>query len=262
MSIKQRLVFIILIIIILPNCLKIKPKTKIEKCTDELKENRNLWIKYYNSGSDKISKLYIKDGALFTENSMTSGNENVSNFLLNKNKLNIKSFKTEKIILHDLNNILELGFLETDDFDKIYYLTAWNKINGFWLRELDVLYPKNNVIQNTNKINLARLNWVEMLKAHDIIDLVDCLYLKNSIYFYNGKINHGRENVVKAFIESGMAEENFNMNLHPIDVLLIQEKVAFESGEYLINNQTKGHYLLVWNKDEDDSWKIVLDFNF
>jgi ketosteroid isomerase-like protein len=108
-----------------------------------------------------------------------------------------------------------------------------------------------------NRLQKRRQEWIKLCNEHNAANLVTNLYLPDAIYFNHKPLIIGRENLTKAY--SYMNDTNYSLKLEPLHVEVVSNEFAFEIGQ--CSGAYQGKYLLVWKKNENDQWFIIVDSN-
>ena len=124
--------------------------------------------------------------------------------------------------------------------------------------EFLVVYEKEDTNEDLSSIDAARANWMKLCNAHQADNLVSNLYHKEAYYYNRGRLLKGTKAITSEY--SYMNSPTYSLQLTPKQVILVNANIAYElgrcSGSYPLP------YLLVWQKQPDATWKILLDSNF
>jgi len=177
----------------------------------------------------------------------------------------VKKASTLHYVTDKNRNILEVGTLKSKLKNKFAYVTAWHNEDGKLKKEVHLIYPISDAFFTASKkgifdsdIDQARNLWTEFSNSHMPSKLLKILYKKDALYFNQGKLYRGFKEINPKY--AYMSNQNWKINLYPEKVLQISETSALEIGHYVSNG--KGHYILVWERDEKGTWKVAFDFNF
>ena len=158
-----------------------------------------------------------------------------------------------------------MGTLKTKSKNNFGYVTAWHNENGKLKKEVHLIFPTNEAFFTASKkgifdsdIDQARNLWVEFSNSHMPSKLLKILYTKDALYFNQGKLYKGFKEIDPKY--GYMSNQNWQIKLYPDKVLQISETSALEIGHYVSNG--KGHYILVWEKNQKGMWRVSFDFNF
>ena len=155
----------------------------------------------------------------------------------------------------------EIGKLRLPN-DEIYLsLTAWSKYNdGPARKEVEYIDPYDGNLEKMNlrPIHAKRKNWVDYSNDHNPEKLVESTYHRNGYYLSSGRIRMGADKIIEAY--QYMKRPNWSIELIPQHIHPVHENLIYEVGRY--ESTGTGSYLLIWTKDDQGDWKILLDFNF
>lgn len=206
---------------------------------------------------------FTPDGALFTNGKIYQDAWEIKN-LLDAAELNnrmVLSRATLQKLPHDSTHYYEIGHYKSMEagINQFAFIIAWEKLGTEWLKELEVLYPAHdNPKGNPFLISKARDEWMFFSNDHNPEGLVNEVYATDAVYFNNGTIYTGRQSITQKY--QYMAKPSWQIKLSPEKVLAVRDDIYFEIGSY--QSSGHGHYLLVWEKQNQDSWQAILDFNF
>lgn len=144
--------------------------------------------------------------------------------------------------------------------DVFEYLVSWQKVGDAWLRELEMLSRKtsDNAVQNA--INIKRELFSEIInEEHDVKELVETMYDREAYYYNRGNLIQGHEAIINTYFF--MAKSDFNIILHSDLITQVNSDIAYEIGTWF-SGGGQGKYILVWKKQVDMNWKILLDSNY
>ena len=163
-----------------------------------------------------------------------------------------------KQVMHDSLRYFDIGLIKNKDKDYHAYLTGW-KNQRAWQKDIEVIYPYDEEANIPDMaIAEARELWEKRSNSHDVRALIEQSYTSDAIYFSNGKLDEGTEAIIKRY--DYMSNPNWQISLTPIQMLAVQEDIVFEIGQY--NSGGIGHYIIIWEKDENNIWKVRMDYNF
>ena len=235
--------------------------------TNKLEEGRNCWIHAFNSRSNDIHTLYIKPSGLLFNDLFLFGQEKVAERLLQAT-LTIEAIHVLGVFKNDEKDYIEIGYYDTPGSEEktLYYITAWHNVSLLkdepqWRRELDVMYPQKGESTDVAPLDVARRRWEERAMKRDFLALVQHLYSEDATYFNSGRADTGHQAIAARFSDI-MVDTGFSIELKPKHVVLVQPEYAFEIGYYTTGGGHSAHYALVWKQQPDESWKVILDFNF
>ncbi|MFT5382758.1 MAG: ketosteroid isomerase-like protein [Saprospiraceae bacterium] len=222
-------------------------------------QNQN-WRLAFDSAL-RLDTFYTEKAAIFVNDQIYQG-EDLINYELRtlKDKIKgIKYFGSIKLVAHDSLHYFDIGLYKDKRKDLHAYLIAWNKVNSVWKKELEIIHPYDEPSTlNEKKIKAAREQWVQLSNSHDHRALIEQSYTADAIYFNNGKVEKGTEDIVTRY--AYMSNPKWQITLTPIQLLSVQENLIYEVGQY--KSSGIGHYFILWQQDENGFWKARFDFNF
>jgi len=212
-----------------------------------------------NNGED-LSKYYWNKPTLFLSNEIYTGADQIQEQLehLIKTEGKIKSTETKGTVLQKENNYFSLGYYV---FEKAQYgfIIGWKKVGEDWLKEIEILFQKDKESTvDVAEIDAARKKWVDLSNAHNHETLIKEVYTPDGIYVNQGKVDKGTDQIIERY--AYMSNPNWKIQLYPKELLQVQADIFYEIGEYVSNG--KGHYVIIWEKQENGEWQACLDFNF
>ncbi|MCB0632128.1 MAG: hypothetical protein KDD15_20420, partial [Lewinella sp.] len=231
-------------------------------------QQKNAWLENLNSGtgSANIGTFYLDKAGVFSLRNLLQNPEEMYDDLLKIPYVlgKIGEPETFGVVQHSDDRYLEMGtFPVTSAEDGTFhfaYLTAWKMVDSVWLRELDVLESMNNEAPEVDlqEIDQARSIWQELSNARDHEQLVKNSYAPRGFYFNQGRSYRGTEAISEVY--SYMSGENWQITLTGLSVMPVKDDLVFELGQYQSNGT--GHYVILWQKQDDGNWQVLLDFNF
>ncbi len=102
-----------------------------------------------------------------------------------------------------------------------------------------------------------RDEWMELCNAHNAEKLVTSLYTPNALYYNHKPLITGHEAIARDY--QYMNQKSYSLQLSPIHVELVSDRVAFEIGQ--CSGSYGGKYIFVWQKDGEGNWSILVDSN-
>ena len=140
-------------------------------------------------------------------------------------------------------------------------LTAWSKYeSGPEKKQVEYVDPYDLSAEEVNLegIDEKRKLWVKFSNDHDPDALVNATYMESGYYLSSGRIRSGRPAIIEAY--QYMNRPNWKIQLFPEHVVPVHADLIYEVGRYESTGQ--GSYMLIWVKDNEGKWMIMLDFNF
>ncbi len=234
------------------------------KTSQELSSPLSIQNQHWRTSFDSgllLDAYYTETAGLFINDKMYQGRSAINSVMTKlKGEINgIRFIGPIKQVEHDSLHFFDIGLFEDKNKKNHAYLIAWNRINGTWQKELEVInaFDKNTKLPEM-EIAEARQLWEKLSNSHDHKALIQEVYTSDAIYFNRGKIDEGTEAITKRY--AYMANPNWQITLTPIQLLAVQEGLIYEVGKYKSNGL--GHYVIIWTKTADNKWKARFDFNF
>ena len=106
-------------------------------------------------------------------------------------------------------------------------------------------------------INARRKEWIELCNQHNARELVTKLYSKEPIYYNHKPVITNVDSLVKEY--SYMNNPKYALNLSPKHIEIVNSQLIFEIGQ--CSGSYGGKYILIWEKDENEEWRIKIDSN-
>lgn len=218
---------------------------------------QSSWISNMNS-TDKSSLLYNESSGLFANDSLFIGSFAIQK-ALHSQFAKVGTFvQYDTIVSYQLyeGSALVLGTYTTAKGLKVSSIIGWRK-DEVWIKAFEALEERSvHMPYAKEDIDLLRSSWELYSNQHRPDLIVQNIFAANGRYFYNGFENKGKQ-ITEAY--GYMRDESYSIDLTPKKVYQVTESLIYEIGIYRTTGA--GLYLLIWTKDED-SWKLLLDFNF
>lgn len=224
-----------------------------------LGEEQAEWNLALNKGED-LSRFYWEQPTLFLEHEIYQGKEDIQKqleeLIASEGKLN--RHVNKGTVFQGKNNYFEIGYYV---YEKARYgfVIGWKKVDETWLREIDILFKTEDAPEiEVSQINDARNLWMKLSNAHDPKALIQQVYTPDAVYVNQGKVYTGTEEITQRY--SYMSNPNWKIQLNAKKTQEIQGNLFFEIGQYISNGT--GHYVIIWERQENGEWQACLDFNF
>lgn len=227
---------------------------------EELNTQNRKWIEALNNHGS-FHGLYTPNLLFFPGKEVfQTGQDSAAAYYKNLNKANITF--TEANVTYRVrqnNTIYELGLLGTTTEERYVYLTVWQHFEDEWIRELQAITELTVENQEYTAIDRAREMWVNLSNAHSTQDLVNKMYTTDCIYYNQGKVYRGLSEVTRVY--EYMNYPTYSIQLTKLAGLMVQPDLAYEIGHYE-SNGFAGSYIIIWSKQPDGEWKVMLDTNW
>lgn len=215
--------------------------------------------KAQNSKDDNSSEYTSQAVAIVSADTILNGADAISTYF----ESNGRKYKAvEQIFQVDANEARGLSYainqltLLNNTVEK--QLVIWKEVEGKQQKEFE--YWQSSSLQtalDTIVISNRRARWMELCNSHQVAELVNDLYSKNTMYFNHRPLVRGREALINEY--GYMNYEKYSLRLNPLIVEVVNDSTVFEIGQ--CQGSYGGKYILIWKKDEDGEWRIFIDSN-
>ncbi len=123
--------------------------------------------------------------------------------------------------------------------------------------EFLVIYRKQKVAGQTSEIDTARKEWMKLCNGHQVSELVNRLYTKDAYYYNQGRLLQGRQSLITEY--GYMNDDSYSLQLTPKHLAVISEEIAYEVGR--CSGSYPNPYMLIWQKQSNGKWQILMDSN-
>ena len=209
----------------------------------------------YTYGQPTIFDSLTENAYILSEGTLHSGND-IEKFTSHFEKTNPSSSYQQTFSI-DVNQNLsyEIGELQTE---KSLYSVMLVKRKDNAQIEFLTIYKNEDPSSQTALLDSRRKDWMENCNAHNADKLVKELYTSNAYYYNRGRLLEGSKALSAEY--SYMNSPNYSLKLTPKHVVFVSNSVAFEigrcSGSYPLP------YMLVWEKQKNGKWQILMDSNY
>ncbi|MBT8287319.1 MAG: DUF4440 domain-containing protein [Bacteroidia bacterium] len=217
------------------------------------------WIQHVNTGSSSIKDLYTTDALkVFSDGTTLNTTDDIANHLFTTLK-GAHSIKTKKrLTAHEKRQIdYEVSQFRVKNNENYKQLIIWEKVDGRDVRAFEFIEKSGEFTAPVKELNQRREEWMKYCNAHDVSALVNDLYTSNTIYFNHKPAVIGTEKLIKEY--SYMENPAYSLKLEPIIIEAVNKELVFEIGQ--CQGSYNGKYVLIWQKDSDGKWKVLVDSN-
>ena len=153
----------------------------------------------------------------------------------------------------------ELVSYSTSNGKSFTQLLIWQKTADQSKRQLEytVRITGDYKTENEKDIEGRRLEWIKLCNEHNARNLVESLYSANTLYYNHKPLVKGREDVIHEY--GYMNNDRYSLSLHPLHIEYPSADTAIEIGQ--CRGSYGGKYILVWKKESDGIWRIMMDSN-
>ncbi|MEM7574041.1 MAG: hypothetical protein AAF433_14130 [Bacteroidota bacterium] len=151
----------------------------------------------------------------------------------------------------------ELSSFALDDLQRFAQLVIWNLHDGPAQRELEFIVAYDSPETDFSGINTARELWMQHCNDHRVDLLINEVYSPNTLYYNHKPLLQGRAALISEY--NYMTNENYQLQLNPIHTELVSKDLAIEIGQ--CGGSYGGRYVIIWQKQPDGRWMVLLDSN-
>lgn len=223
------------------------------------KDVKGMWMRLVSANSDSLAFLYTPEAVHINETGqVTSGAATIAELVKNGHEI-IDGIATryEVPATPDSTYIYELGTYTTTKDQTFKNLIIWNTKGGQKLRELEFVSRADMDAKVDAGITERRGEWIRLCNAHNAAALVSEVYAENAIYYNHRPVIVGREGIHADY--QYMNDSNYRLSLEPILLEAVTDDLVFEIGQ--CSGTYKGKYILIWQKNTEGIWHILLDSN-
>ena len=107
-------------------------------------------------------------------------------------------------------------------------------------------------------LDQARNTWMELCNAHQADELVKRIYTEDAYYYNRGRLLQGTASIAGEY--SYMNNPAYSLKLTPKHIAFVTPGIAYEIGQ--CSGSYPLPYMLLWQKQTDESWKVLMDSNY
>lgn len=217
------------------------------------------WMNSFNKNKDSLEHLYFKNANKINSTGQIIVGAKAITKVWQEVDGKINSIQVlKKVKTHQEDQYeYEIGEFKNSKNEIFKHLIIWNKTEKLKKRELEFVAKAKKFASNKNEIDARRKEWITLCNNHNAKELVHQLYAKNAIYYNHKPVLVGRELISKDY--SYMNQEIYQLLLTPIHLEEVTEDLAFEIGQ--CSGTYGGKYMIVWQKNKDGKWYVLMDSN-
>lgn len=224
------------------------------------------WVHSVKVG-ESVSDFYWSGKSLVYSKINTADAEALIQFAQSKELSSLQNYRHLSYFRHDDLRYVTIGQLFSET-DSLLILTGWRDVKGSWKKEIDIILTQiSNTTETSDKINRLlneeRREWVKLANEHNPEVHIKATYTKEATYFGNGQRSEGWEEIAERYYY--MENPNYQVDLEKEQLWKLSDEHILEIGRYFTGSErvgTGGIYVILWQKQQDGSWLIELDFNF
>lgn len=149
----------------------------------------------------------------------------------------------------------EIGNFTLANGDHYNHVVIWN--TTLQKRDFEFISKAESNTPLDPQIDARRKEWVKLCNAHNAMALVSELYTANTVYYNHKPVVVGIDAVTKEY--SYMNNPNYTLNLTRLHLEMVTPTLAYEIGQ--CSGSYNGKYIIVWQKDTEGIWKVLVDSN-
>ncbi len=212
-----------------------------------------------NLQTDFFSHL-TSDAYILSEKGVLKGIERINEFVSTfkeENGIEI-SYTKDFSIEVNANLAYEIGNIQANE--SLYSVMFINQKGEDSESNIEflIIYEQLETEDELNVIDQSRNNWMEFCNSHQVDKLVSQLYVKDSYYYNRGRLLKGTQALTSEY--SYMNSTNYSLTLSPKHVTFVNDTIAYELGR--CTGSYPLPYMLVWEKQADRTWMILMDSNY
>ncbi|MEM9720011.1 MAG: hypothetical protein AAGA10_12210 [Bacteroidota bacterium] len=219
------------------------------------------WMQAFNQEGDR-GKFYFSEGITVSPN----GNANVGVKNIQEHHEYLKEqmglLDTIDALYHTLADrdgqfTYEMGRAVAKDKRRYKFLWVSRKSQAKKRIELEFIAPASEDIPDVSEIDKARAQWMELCNAHNAYELVKACYTPNALYYNHKPLVIGTDAI--AHVYAYMNKDSYSLTLTPLHVEPVSKTLVYEIGQ--CSGSYGGKYVIIWQKTEKGTWKVLLDSN-
>ena len=217
-----------------------------------------IWLETLREQPGELKQMYTSEAIrVFTDGSMLKGDGQVADWWSGQD-LTVDSLATIALLEpHDDTYRYEISEITLRDGRQFRMLVIWNLEWPGPRRELEMVEAVRPVINYREQLEARRAQWMSHCNAHQVDQLVEELYVPDALYYNHRPMIIGREAIIDTY--QYMRNPQYELSLEPLLVAPVNDRLIYEIGQ--CSGSYPGKYILVWKRDEDGKWWILMDSN-
>ena len=221
-------------------------------------EPNQAWKKAVNNSTSSLADLYFKNAIkIFPNGAIIVGNNAIDSSYKNRSFV-IDSIQVIKNVVANkkrgINYEIGVYWIGKQAYK---HLIIWNTTDTIQKRELEFIAKSTANPSVLEEINLSRKKWITLCNQHDAAQLVAQVYTPNAIYYNHKPAIIGRKGIAEEY--QYMNRKKYSLHLEPIIVETVTSGLVFEIGQ--CTGSYKGKYMIIWEKQEEGDWQVLMDSN-
>ena len=124
--------------------------------------------------------------------------------------------------------------------------------------ELLVIYEDENPSNEVSILDEKREEWMKLCNDHKADELVKQLYTVDAYYYNRGRLLQGTSSISSEY--SYMNSPGYTLTLTPKHLAFVSPSIAYEIGQ--CSGSYPLPYMLLWEKQDNGNWQIMMDSNY
>ena len=227
--------------------------------SDDLQANIR-WTTFINENLDSLSQCYVDQAVKISpDGTVALGRDEIISHYRDLD-LFIRSIKTTaKIEAHEQRRIhYEIGEFQTDSGDDYTHVIIWQGHGAKGLRELEFVAPADPGSRiDMEELDQRRNLWMELCNEHKVEELVAKMYAEHPIYYNHKPLVLSAEELIEEY--AYMTRPQYTLHLKPLHTEIVNQGLVYEIGQ--CSGSYGGKYLIIWQRKDGGTWKVLVDSN-
>lgn len=202
----------------------------------------------------------MNEARILTKDGPIKGKENIRKFASGFSSTHGENISYKKHFSIEVNAMLdyETGEIQTESgLFHVMFLKRKEHPEGAKIEFL-VIYKGGSPANDASAIEARRNEWMALCNEHKAGELVKELYTANAYYYNRGRLLQGTKALSAEY--GYMNAESYSLKLTPKHVEFVSADIAYEIGR--CSGSYPYPYMLLWQKQADGKWKILMDSNY
>jgi hypothetical protein len=214
-----------------------------------------------------IDSTYLDHSFILTESGkLIQGKKSIHTYFAKEVKENSSpgpyNLLAEKKVSQNEKIIYEISSFKNSKGQLYKQLAIYEEQADNNYKIFEITVPSDNKNLNMQELKKRRNDWVDGANSHHVSQFINNLYTTNAVYYYQSKneISIGTNEIINTY--QYMADSTFRINdLTPFHSEPVNKKMVFEIGTWSMPDYS-GEYVIVWQRCNDNSWRILFDSNY
>ncbi len=172
-----------------------------------------------------------------------------------KKEVGIEAIETNYRVNANALYDYEIGNFTLANGDQYTHVVIWN--TSLQKRDFEFISKAESNTPLDPQIDVRRNQWIALCNAHNAMALVSELYTTNTVYYNHKPVVVGIDAVANEY--GYMNNPNYTLNLSPLHLEMVTPTLAYEIGQ--CSGSYNGKYIIIWQKDAEGIWKVLVDSN-